>query len=214
MRQFIFLIVIFPFILVGNPVKVSTELNPASKGDTNIRFDKSKNIYSNYLYSVSFDGPDHWQSDFGISKHTIFRTYDADTGTTFSINIIEADEFMPGLDLPSVTTMWNVYQEKDEFLDSLTRISLKKAYNIDDLDLKRDKGYISNHVALKNTLRYMNREVDYEYELTVIQFQVLRKRRVYTFTLSIPSVFYKDKARYYDYLIFQKINFLFDVSDQ
>lgn len=210
MRPLIFLLVIFPFLLSGESIKGSVSFVHNCRGDTNIKFNETKNIYSNYKYSVSFDGPDQWQTDFGLSKHTIFRTYEADSGITFSINVIKAEEFLPGLRFPPNTNMWDVYQGGKGSLDSLFRISVKKAYNIDELTLEREKSYLSNHVALKTSTRHIKRELQYDYEVTLVHFQVWRKRRVYTFTLSIPSVFYRDKAVYYDYLLFQKVNFLLE----
>ena len=51
--------------------------------------DSSSNIYSNYKYHIGFDAPDNWKFDFGLSEHTIFRTYQLDSAITFTLNIIE-----------------------------------------------------------------------------------------------------------------------------
>ena len=38
---------------------------------------------------MAYDGPDKWKFDAGVGEHTIYRTFETDSATTFSINVIE-----------------------------------------------------------------------------------------------------------------------------
>ena len=75
--------------------------------------DTVSKIYSNYKYHVSFDGPNNWEFDMGVSQHTIYRTYQPDSIITFSINVIEYEtEIDEGkLDI------WELYQDNKDIMD-------------------------------------------------------------------------------------------------
>lgn len=52
-------------------------------------FDTISNIYSNYKYNIAIRAPKNWKRDRGISEHTIFRTFQKDSGFSLSVNVIE-----------------------------------------------------------------------------------------------------------------------------
>lgn len=54
-------------------------------------FDTVSNIYSNYKYNIAIGTPKNWKKDKGVSEHTIFRTFQKDSGCSLSINVIETN---------------------------------------------------------------------------------------------------------------------------
>lgn len=165
--------------------------------------DTSKNIYSNYEYSVSFNGPDNWKSDQGVSEHTIYRTYNLDSAITFAINVIELNTSSAS----NAKNMWDYYIEDKAKLDNPYLDVIRTQLNTEPENYEVSKVYIKNNVGLRRYVEYKVRDQDYEYYNTVISQQVLIKNITYTFSLDLPTVFYKGRKPYFDNL-FSSINFL------
>ena len=156
-------------------------------------YDPVNNIYSNYKYNIAFDGPNDWTKDQGLSKHTIYRTYQADSAITFSINIIELNE---NEDLKH--DIWQFYQHNKEVIDETSINAIESQINRKLDDYYTEKTYIKNKVALKKRMKYLLREQDFEYYITSLSQQVLINRTMYTFGLELPTIFYEANKSYYD----------------
>jgi len=177
------------------------EIKSENKVEFTEFLDSLTNVYSNYIYYVSFDAPNNWKTDMGVSKHTIFRAYEFDSAISFSINVIDLK-----IDLGEYN-LWEYYKKNKEIMDSPLTIFLAKQLNSEISNLKSEKSYISNNLSLKRTFNYMLRELDFEFENTCIMHQVRVNGFNYTFTLHIPTFFYEEKPRYYQEL-FLNISFL------
>tara|TARA_R110000737_G_scaffold212036_1_gene229570 strand:+ start:129 stop:920 length:792 start_codon:yes stop_codon:yes gene_type:complete len=210
---------IFFFVLIT--LLSSCNLKKSKDKDINSSFEKSfkeddeksfkehidsiSNIYSNFKYSVAYDGPDKWKFDAGVGEHTIYRTFETDSATTFSINVIEIKKNK--IKKKNGATIWTMYQENKEQMDKPITKLLEEQLNTEIKDFAAKKTYLRNNVALRRSLNYMIRNLDYEYSNTLIMYQVLIDNFTFTFSLNIPTDFYKVKPYYYEEL-FNNVYFL------
>ena len=171
-------------------------------------FDSIKNLYSNFKYKVSFDGPNHWASDAGVSKHTIFRTYQPDSAITFTINVIELK--LDGND--KAPDIWEMYQYQKEKMDYPYKVLIPKKFNTKVEDFKTSRTFIKNKTTLKRKFKYIVRELDLKYYNTSIVYQTLIDNLTYTFSLDIPTMFYDKNPIFYDNLV-RNISFLYGTDD-
>lgn len=167
-------------------------------------FDSLRNIYSNYKYKVAFDAPDHWASDDGVSKHTIFRTYQPDSAITFAINVIELKDFENSEEVPDI---WEFYKKNTEKMDYPYTVLIPKQFNSQVKDFKAKKSYIKNQLSLKRSFNYLVRELDFEYSNTSIVYQTFLDKYTYTFSLDVPTMYYDDNPEFYESM-FLNIYFL------
>ncbi len=167
--------------------------------------DSATNIYSNLKYHVAYDAPDNWKTDAGVSEHTIFRTYQPDSSQTFSINVIEL-KFEEN-EKKTTIDIWEFYQTHKEQMDypftTLIEEQLKTKVN----EFKCEHSYIKNNSCLKRKFNYNIKDLDNEYNITIISYQTYIGGFTYTFSLNIPTVFYNEKSEYYDAL-FRNVYFL------
>jgi hypothetical protein len=84
---------------------------------------------------------------------------------------------------------------------------LEEQLNTEIKDFAVKKAYLKNNVALRRSLNYMVRNLDYEYNNSLIMYQVLIDNMTYTFGLNVPTEFYKVKPYYYEEL-FNNVYFL------
>lgn len=167
--------------------------------------DSISNIYSNFKYSVAYDGPNKWKFDAGVSEHTIYRTFETDSAITFSINVIELKKNK--IKKKNVATIWTMYQENKEEMDKPITKLLEEQLNTEIKNFTAKKTYLKNNVALRRSLNYMVRNLDYEYNNSLIMYQVLIDNMTFTFSLNVPTDFYKVKPYYYEEL-FNNVYFL------
>ena len=166
------------------------------------QIDSIRKIYSNYTYYISFDSPDYWVYDKGVSKHTILRTYDADSAIVFSINVIETD-------VESKENVWDLYDMDSIKAERDFKNIIKSQVNSNIHNYNLKKTYIKNFESLRRKFEYVARDQDFEYENTGIIQQVSKGKFIYTFSLFVPSQFYNKNPKNYDAL-FLKVNFLND----
>ena len=206
MRKINFCLVIISFLISCHSNK--TEKNKSNdfeksykeeKGEGFTEYlDSTTNIYSNFRYHVAFDGPNNWKTDAGVSEHTIFRTYQSDSTQTFSINVIELN--FEENEKKSTIDIWEFYKNHKEQMDypftTLIEEQLKTKVN----DFSCEHSYIKNNSCLKRKFNYNIRDLDIEYNVTIISYQTYIDGFTYTFSLNIPTVFYNEKREYYDAL--------------
>jgi len=168
-------------------------------------FDEETRLYSNFKYAIAYKETNNWTIDYGASQYTIFRAYEVDSGSTFSINVIElGEEGTKSL----VSTHTLIDTEEKAITMKANYISELEGVNINPIDFNLKKSYIKNFPAIKSTYKYIDRHSDFEYEVYVISYQVERAGNMYTFTLVCPYMFYEINSQYYED-IFLYINFLY-----
>jgi len=172
-------------------------------------FDTLRNIYANFKYRVAFDGPNDWASDAGVSEHTIFRTYQADSAITFSINVIEIQDFKNSKSRPDI---WELYQANKDKMDYPYKEIIPKQFKSEVKNFVAKKSYIKNQLSLKRSFSYMVRELDSEYSNTSIVYQTYLDKFTYTFNLDVPTMFYSQNPEYFENL-FLNVYFLLNKED-
>lgn len=175
-------------------------------------FDSVKNVYSNFKYRIAFDAPDHWKSDGGVSEHTIFRIYEADSAISFYINVIEIRLTKEEEKEMGKRNIWEFYQINKEKMDYPYKVLLPKQFKSEIKDFKVKKSYLKNQVAIKRSFNYMVRQLDYEYSNTSIVYQTSIDNLTYTLGLDVPTTFYDENPEYYENL-FLNISFLLNKED-
>ncbi|AUS06894.1 hypothetical protein C1A40_16235 [Tamlana carrageenivorans] len=174
--------------------KVNNKLNPEqlfedsyktqrennSLEDNSEHFDKTKNIYSNYKYNVAYDGLDYWVSDYGVSEHTILRTFDKDSAIGMTINVIETT-FEPGKNI------WEIYDLNPKGMEEQFSQMITGQLNTDIKNYSFKKTYIKNVKSLKRKFEHTVRDSEYEYDNVSIMQQAVRGNYYYTFNLFIPT---------------------------
>ncbi|WP_044398360.1 hypothetical protein [Lacinutrix sp. Hel_I_90] len=171
-------------------------------------FDSINNLYSNYKYKVAFDAPNHWSSDSGISEHTIFRTFQADSAITFAINVIE----LKVSEKEKTPDVWEFYQSQKEQMDYPYKVLIPKQFNTTVKDFEASKTYIKNRKTVKRQFSYLVRELDFEYSNTSIVYQTFINNLTYTFSLDVPTMYYDENQVFYDNLI-RNVSFLYGKDD-
>jgi hypothetical protein len=167
--------------------------------------DSTTNIYSNFKYHVAFDAPDNWKTDAGVSEHTIFRTYQPDSTQTFSINVIESK--LEENEKKSTIDIWEVYKNHKEQMDYPFTTSIEEQLKTKVNDYSCEHSYIKNNSCLKRKFNYNIKDLDNEYNVTIISYQTYIDGLTYTFSLNIPTVFCNEKREYYD-VLFRNVYFL------
>jgi len=190
-----------------NPIKFGPSYKEMEHQGLNEYLDTVRNIYSNYLYHVAFDAPDNWKIDRGVARHTIFRAYESDSSITFSINVIEetSSAFNDGLDI------WQRYSRDRNRVNQIYISGFERQFDSRIENFSCQRSYIRNRVCLKVMFNTMFRSLDYEYEMTHIFYQTNIRNLIYTFGVSLPSLYYQENPEYYE-LLFSKIYFLRDES--
>lgn len=170
-------------------------------------YDSINNIYSNYLYKVAFDGPNHWHFDPGVGDHTIFRTYELDSAITFQINVIQTK--LSSISEEDKIDPWELYIENKESLDYVYKTLIPKKLNTTIQNFEASKTYLNNRTVIKRIFNYDIKDLDLEYNNTCIIYQTFIDNFTYTFQLDIPTMFYEQKPNSYEDL-FRNIYFLSD----
>ena len=168
-------------------------------------FDEETRLYSNFKYAIAYKETKNWTIDYGSSQYTIFRAYEADSGYTFSINVIEYAEDSKFGKNDDIHTLIDTDEELRA--NYAQNISEFKRVNINPIDYIISKSYLKNFSAIKATYKYIYRQSDLEYEVYSITYQVQRARKMYTFSLQCPYMFYENNPQYYEDM-FLYINFL------
>lgn len=188
---------------------INSDFEKSFKEQENKKFnehlDSITNIYSNFKYNVAYDGPNKWKFDTGVGEHTIYRTFEPDSAITFSINVIEVKKNTKKKNKD--VTIWSMYLENKEQMDEPLTKLIEEQLNTKVEGFEAKKAYLKNNVALRRTLNYMIRNLDYEYSNTSVQYQVLIDNLTFTFSLDVPTMFYEQKPYHYEEM-FNNVYFL------
>jgi hypothetical protein len=188
--------------------KISSNYDPSSKqqmaeGTIGINeefLDSIKNIYSNYTYSISVDLPDHWRSDGGVSKHTIFRSYNVDSAITFSINVIKQP-------MENNFNLWDFFDKHHLEYKTIIENEIKTQANVNLNALIFKKIYLKNYKTIRTYYENSDSQRDLTLEMSTIQYQVFRNNFIYTISLIMPKELYNKNPEYYEGN-FDRVNFL------
>jgi len=188
-----------------NPQGVNeSSFNGINKSDRAIEevehLDTIRNIYSNFIFAVSVDLPDHWVVDQGISRHTILRCYDQDSAITFSINVIPNDT-------RGISNIWDILDSDELDYRNLIMNELNKQFQIEIEHFMIRKSFLQNYRAIRNYFERDENNGEFKITYSTIQYQILKKNRIYTFSLTLPTLFYNDSPEYYE-SYFDKVMFL------
>ncbi|MCK8481675.1 hypothetical protein [Psychroserpens algicola] len=165
-------------------------------------FDSLTNIYSNFKYHISFDAPDHWNTDHGTAKHTIFRGNDPELALTFSIVVVDlkTEQTHP-------TNAWEFYLKNKKKQDVELKNMVRTQFNSELQNYEATKGYIRNFVSAKHSYDVLVRSTDLEYVNHVINHQIYRGNYIYTVTAQMPKIVYDEQPDYFERL-FNLVSFL------
>lgn len=166
--------------------------------------DTLTNIYSNNVYLISMDAPDHWNIDYGTSKHSIFRGNDPELALTFSIVVVELKT-----NQNNSKNAWDFYlNNKKKQDDELERV-VQSQFDTKLVNHQVKKNYIRNLVSVNHSYDFLVRSIDLEYVNHVIYHQINRGDFIYTLTAQMPKVVYEQQPKYFDNL-FNLVTFLPD----
>ena len=169
-------------------------------GKNDVHLDTQNNIYSNYTYAVSVDLPDYWIVDGGVSKNTIYRSYDQDSAITFSINVIPNEN-------AGLSTVWEILDSDERKYRNQIISGFNKQTNSKVEGLVIRKSFIKNHKSIRHYFEMDLRQRDYDIKFSTIQYQTLRNNSIYTFSLSMPTKLYTSSSEFYE-SYFDRVNFL------
>ena len=160
-------------------------------------FDSKNNLYSNYRYGLSFDAPNNWEKDYGVSEHTIFRAFEKDSAISFFINVLE---FKDELADKNEKNIWETYSEDKIKFDTIFTKTHSKSLKTEIYNFKVTKSYIDNNVSLKMTFSTITKELDFEYETFYLIHQIYRNNKMISFGLTVPILIYNLDKRYFEEL--------------
>lgn len=166
--------------------------------------DTVHNLYSNFKYGVSFDGPNQWDFNFGASERNIYSTFQIDSAIVFDIIVIDMN-----VSKTRQINLWEGYNNDKEKTMEIMKHAIALNIDSDFVLSEPTKRYIKNKVAIRWEIDYVTRDLDSEYDRKMIIYQTFRKGNNYTFTLALPLFFYERNKSYYEEL-FNRIHWLKD----
>lgn len=168
-------------------------------------YDSIHNVYANYKYSIAYDGPNHWEADYGVSEHSIYRTYQRDSGITFSINVIEIKE--KSIDSDENIDIWQVSDKLGDKFNNDILIMLKNKFNTEVEEKSFEKTYLKNKKAIRREYEFTLRNFQDSFDYTAIMYQIHENNNTITYDLMIPTVLLSHKE-YENDKLFTNIFFL------
>jgi len=164
--------------------------------------DTVHNLYSNFKYGVAFDGPNHWDFNYGASERNIFSTFQIDSAVVFDIIVVDIN-----VEKTRQIDLWKQYNNNKEKTREVFSNSIKLNINSEFVLSNPSKRFIKNSTAIRWEIDYVTKDLDYEYDRKMIMYQTFRNGNNYTFTLALPLVFYEGNESYYEEL-FSRIQWL------
>ncbi len=164
------------------------------EGDFTEYFDTLSNIYSNYKYNIAVSSPKNWKHDEGVTEHMIFRSFDRDSGYSYSINVIETNYNIEDI-------FWKEYEKNSVVVENQFQGIFEKQVNSPVEVEYTIVTYLKNYKALKRKYNYSVRNEEFEIDMTSIMYQVPKGDFTYTIGLIIPTYFYEHRPEYFDNII-------------
>jgi len=173
-----------------------------TKGNMIEYFDSIGYVYSNFKYNVATKIPKKWKYDQGLTKHMIFRAYDADSAYTYSINVIETKYNVQKIFDKEYNKSKDLF--KNKFIEATQAQLNTQIYDVYDR-----LTYLKNRKSIRWEYKFMAKGDDYEIEMISIMFQVMIDNLTYTFGVSAPIIYYNKNPRFFN-TIFNGIHFMPD----
>jgi len=208
MRLFYFLIVIvifscsnhknqspYDFLKEGSKEKIKSKKKE-------YYFNEKDAVYTNFKHNVAFKEMYGWETDFGIGKYSIFRSFQKDSAYTFAIIVTELKEDLIPKDkkFNNIHSLYNYIN-----YDSLIIKSLSQRVKLNNF--KSNKIFLKNEPAVKYSYKTLIKQFDFEYEEITITVQVNKNNKTYSFSTSAPLLLYNTNPSRFD-TIFNWIHFL------
>ena len=159
-------------------------------------FDSITNIYSNFRYGFSMNFPNNWDIDKGVSEHTIIRAYEKDSSISCAVNVIEIE-----MDKNSKQTMWSVLAKNEELIETQLKQMVEKSLKTKIDYYSLEKIYIKNYEALKREYTYTVKNLDYQFEMRTLMYQLINPPYTYTVVLNVPNIFYTENPHRYNTIV-------------
>ena len=152
------------------------------------------NKYSNNYFNLTTDFPDNWEHDRGVSEYAIFRTFNADSAISLSLIAMPINcekTFQNGTlnnfqGAPLETFNKAYGGDYRSYLKK--QLSLTTTHNIDQLEIREKKIRDINFLITFYTHNETYEGVKIRFIST--SYQTILWGVVYTFSYSVPFVFY------------------------
>ena len=143
-----------------------------------------------------------WDTDYGVGKYSLFRSFQKDSAYTFAIIVTELKEDLISDD-QKINNIHSIY-DNIEF-DNLLIKSLSQKIEVKKFE--SNKIFLKNEPAVRYSYKTLIKNFDFEYQEITIAIQVNKNYKTYTFSLSAPLFFYNINPQRFNN-IFNWINFL------
>jgi len=166
--------------------------------ESEILFDEKSKIYTNNLYNISMDFPDHWEVDMGTSENSLVRGVEKDSGMTFIIVPIEIKKGSRQYKLQ--IQLLDAYNSDKDMYEKVMSDNLQNILGKKIISYETENSFLKNQPTIKSTYKTIMRDLDVEYEMTTVSHNFWKEPYVYTLSLSLPSVWYEENPEKYDWL--------------
>ena len=189
----------------GEILKRGIKENPSN--NVKVYFNEKDRIYSNYDHKISFKETYGWSIDYGVSKSSLIRTFQKDSGYTFAVLVTEIKDDLKQkvIDKIPLNNVHLFYNEIE--FDKLMIKQLETVSNTQIYDFKSKKVFFKNSPSIRYSYKMNIKNFDLEYEEITINIQTNKNGKTYTFGITSPLFFYQlNPDRFNNY--FNWINFL------
>lgn len=163
-----------------------------------ILFDEKSKIYTNKLYNISMDFPDHWEVDMGTTENSLVRGIERDSGIAFIVIPIELKKDSRQYKLQN--QLIDVYESDQKMYEKVMSDNIERMTGEKILSYETEKSFIKNQPSIKSRYKTIIRDLDVEYEMTTVTHNFWKAPYSYTLSLSLPSVWYEENPKKYDWL--------------
>ena len=157
-------------------------------------YDTISDVYSNFKYNFSIRSPKNWERDQGVSEHTIFRSFQKDSGYSLSANVIEIKYNIED-------SYWEDYKKNQIYLEKKFKEIIEKQINSSIIHDYTNITFLKNYKCLKRKYDYQLINGDKKVDMTTISYQIPKDNYIYNFTITVPNIFFQKKPVYFDNIL-------------
>jgi len=151
-------------------------------------YDEQTRTYSNYKYGISYKEMKGWKIDMGVADHTIFRSYEPDSGYSFVINIIEMEIPKGSQEDMDAHKLFDL-AGKEAFEDNMKQ-QMSNAFSTKVENLNSRKTYFRGFKATRTNLSMTIKDDLYPAVYKYGFYQIIRLPYIYTIGLIYPEELY------------------------
>ncbi len=164
------------------------------------------NLYSNFYYNLTFDLPDDWMVDRGVSEYTILRGIVLDSAMAISLNVSPLIDKKNPLNSKNINTI----EHQNEIYNGDYRKSilhtLKSQGGVDAKDLTVNELKIGTNDFIETSYLVEETFENKTYYSKISTFQTNKFNTIYTINYSAPEVFYERQTIENVLLTFKALN--------